>query len=95
MWREAPIVEEVGVMSEDDAVVSPGSGKHILIRMPFKPEFSDVRSIPAVLAKNLGYIHAQTLINQKASLLAKPLRIDIDFFLRGLWNSTPWHGYVA
>ncbi len=36
MWREAPVVQEVGIVCEDDSIIYPSACEHVLIGVTHK-----------------------------------------------------------
>jgi hypothetical protein len=51
--RESAIVQKVGVVRDDDAVVSPSLGEHILVTVPDETNVADVPRVEALTTKNL------------------------------------------
>jgi hypothetical protein len=91
-WRKVSIVEGVAVVGQENTVVGPSPGRHILVGVAIQTQLVNVTGVPALVSENLGDLRAQALVHKKARLPAELADECRDLTFWSNRNSLPRHG---
>jgi len=66
--RKSVVVQEIGIMCDDDPSVFPCGGKYIFIASSAKAEISDKLGVVARALQNFRHFDARVLVDKKLHL---------------------------
>jgi len=69
MGRKFAIIEEVGIVGEENEVLTLSISEDVLVGVPEKSDFTDVSRVPAGLAKHVGKRRVHALVYKKPGAL--------------------------
>lgn len=82
MRRESPVVEEVGIVRDDDSPLAPARREHILVALPAKADILHGFRVVAIALKESRYFNSCIFIDEK-SRLPFVLRLEVTQIIFG------------
>lgn len=68
MRRESLVVQEVGIVRDNDSLLVPGRREHILVAFPAKVDIVHGFRVVAIVLKESRYLNSSTFIDEKSRL---------------------------